>query len=102
LMNPALLAFYAVGLLAACWHFAYGIWLFAAKWGIISGEKARQRFLKVCLGLFFLMTVVGLVSLYTFRGRFPQPIAEPGTSAVQSNSAAQSNDRTVAYRRPVE
>jgi len=101
-MNPALLAFYVVGLIAACWHFAYGIWLFAAKWGIISGEKARQRFLKVCLGLFLLMTVVGLMSLYTFRERFPQPTAEPGTSAMQSNPAAQSNDRTAAYRKSVE
>jgi len=102
LMNPALLAFYVVGLIAACWHFAYGIWLFAAKWGIISGEKARQRFLKVCLGLFLLMTVVGLMSLYTFRERFPQPTAEPGTSAMQSNPAAQSNDRTAVYRKSVE
>jgi hypothetical protein len=59
-------------LIAACWHFAYGIWLFAAKWGITSGEKARQRFLAVCLALFALMSVVGLVSLYTFRERFPQ------------------------------
>jgi succinate dehydrogenase/fumarate reductase cytochrome b subunit len=63
LMNPALLAFYVVGLIAASWHFAYGIWLFAAKWGITSGEKARQRFLVVCLALFaLLMSGVGLAS----------------------------------------
>jgi hypothetical protein len=43
-MNPALLAFYVVGLIAACWHFAYGIWLFAAKWGITSGEKRGSDF----------------------------------------------------------
>jgi succinate dehydrogenase / fumarate reductase cytochrome b subunit len=85
LMNPLLLAFYIVGLVAACWHFAYGIWLFCAKWGITSGEKARQRFLVVCLGLFAVMTLVGLVSLYSFRARFPQSAAEPGTSAMQIN-----------------
>ncbi len=86
LMNPLLLAFYIVGLVAACWHFAYGIWLFAAKWGITSGEKARQRLLALCLGLFAVMTLVGLVSLYTFRARFPQATAEPGTSAMRANS----------------
>src|SRR5208337_3231712 len=102
LMNPALLAFYIVGLIAACWHFCYGIWLFAAKWGITSGEKARQRFLAICLTLFALMTLVGLVSLYTFRERFPQSTAEPGTSAMQSSPAAQPNNRASAYGKPVE
>ncbi len=35
-------------MIATCWHFAYGIWLFAAKWGITPGDKARQRFGYVC------------------------------------------------------
>lgn len=100
LMNPALLAFYVVGLIAACWHFAYGVWLFAAKWGITSGEKARQRFLAVCMGLFAVMALVGLVSLYTFRARFPQPPAEPGTSAIQSNPAT--HHATATYGKMVE
>ena len=69
--HPLLMAFYIVGLVAACWHFSYGIWLFCAKWGITSGEKARQRLLSVCLAFFGLMTLVGLISLYTFAARFP-------------------------------
>jgi succinate dehydrogenase / fumarate reductase cytochrome b subunit len=73
--NPVLLAFYAVGLIAASWHFAYGIWLFAAKWGIVSGEKAQRRLLRLCLGFFLLLSVVGLASLYTFRTRFQQSTA---------------------------
>ena len=77
--SPLLLAFYIVGLIAASWHFAYGIWLFAAKWGIVSGEKAQQRFLRLCLAFFLLMSVVGLVSLYTFRARFPQSTSSGGT-----------------------
>jgi succinate dehydrogenase / fumarate reductase cytochrome b subunit len=72
LHSPLLLAFYVVGLLVASWHFAYGIWLFAAKWGIVSGEKAQQRLLRVCLAFFVLLSVVGLASLYTFRTRFQQ------------------------------
>jgi succinate dehydrogenase cytochrome b subunit len=71
--SPFLLVFYIIGLIAASWHFAYGIWLFSAKWGIVSGEKAQQRFLKICLAFFLLMSVVGLASLYTFRARFQQP-----------------------------
>jgi len=96
LFHPALLAFYVAGLISACWHFSYGVWLFAAKWGITSGEKARQRFLVVCLALFVFMSGVGLVSLYTFRARFPQQPTESGTTAMQSSHA------TGTYGKPVE
>lgn len=60
------LAFYIVGLVAASWHFAYGVWLFCAKWGITVGERARRRLLALCLGLFVLLTGVGLASLRSF------------------------------------
>ena len=33
--RPLADAFYVIGLIAASWHFAYGIWLFCAKWGIV-------------------------------------------------------------------
>jgi hypothetical protein len=52
--------------------------LFSAKWGIVSGEKAQQRLLRVCLAFFLLLSVVGLVSLYTFRARFQQPTSNNG------------------------
>ena len=70
--NPWLLAFYVIGLVAASWHFAYGIWLFCAKWGIVSGDKAQQRLLRLCLAFFVLLSVVGLASLYTFEARFQE------------------------------
>jgi succinate dehydrogenase / fumarate reductase, cytochrome b subunit len=79
------LLFYVVGLIAASWHFAYGIWLFSAKWGIVSGEKAQKRFLVLCLAFFFVLTGAGLASLTSFRSRPQQPY-EPGTAA-QSNQA---------------
>jgi succinate dehydrogenase / fumarate reductase cytochrome b subunit len=94
LMNPLLFAFYIVGLVCASWHLAYGIWLFAAKWGITSGEKARQRFLVVCLALFALMSGVGFASFYSFRSR-PQQLPEPGSTAMQSGHAA-------VYGKPVK
>jgi succinate dehydrogenase / fumarate reductase, cytochrome b subunit len=88
LFSPALLAFYAVGLICASWHFSYGIWLFAAKWGITTGDKARQRFLVVCMAFFFVMSGVGLASLYTLRARFPrQPADAAGAEIVEAGSA---------------
>jgi len=81
-MSPLLLAFYVVGLVSASWHFAYGIWLFAAKWGLTTGERARQRFLAVCLGLFVVMSAVGVTSLYTFRARFSQQPTDPAGARV--------------------
>ena len=74
-----LFLFYVVGLVAASWHFAYGIWLFTAKWGIVSGAKAQKRLLVACIAFFFLLSGVGLASLTSFRSHPQQPI-EPGTT----------------------
>jgi succinate dehydrogenase / fumarate reductase, cytochrome b subunit len=81
--NPWLLAFYLIGLVAASWHFAYGIWLFSAKWGIVSGDKAQRRLLGLCIAFFGVMTVVGLASLYTFRSRF-QDVPGPSGNIVDT------------------
>ncbi len=88
--HPLLLAFYVVGLVCASWHFAYGIWLFCAKWGIVSGDKAQQRFLRLCLAFFLLMSTVGVVSLYTFSQKFPD-----APTPVESDHAS-------TYGRPVQ
>jgi len=77
LFQPLLLAFYVVGLVSASWHFAYGLWLFAAKWGLVSGEKAQKRLLAACLGFFVIMSGVGLGSLYTMRVRYEQQATDP-------------------------
>jgi len=83
-----LFLFYVVGLIAASWHFAYGIWLFCAKWGIVSGDKARKRFLVVCLTFFFVLTGVGLASLTSFRTHAQQPTT-PGAQAWSKRERAQ-------------
>lgn len=66
LQNPWILAFYIVGIVASCWHLAYGIWLFCAKWGIVSGERARKRLGVACTGLGLLLVTIGLVTLTAF------------------------------------
>lgn len=81
--QPGLFIFYVVGLIAASWHFAYGIWLFAAKWGLTTGERARKRFLVVCIAFFFLLSGVGLASLTKFRST-PQQRTDPaGAAAIE-------------------
>jgi succinate dehydrogenase / fumarate reductase, cytochrome b subunit len=83
-----LFLFYVVGLIAASWHFAYGIWLFCAKWGIVSGDKARKRFLVLCLVFFFVLTGVGLASLTSFRSHEQQPTDPAGASMVEAGPGA--------------
>jgi succinate dehydrogenase / fumarate reductase cytochrome b subunit len=80
--------FYVVGLIVASWHFAYGVWLFCAKWGIVSGEKARKRFLVVCLAFFFVLTSAGLASLTSFRSHAQQPTDPAGAITVEAGSGA--------------
>ena len=68
LQNPWMLAVYIVAMIAICWHFSYGVWLFAAKWGITPGVKARKRFGYVCLALGIALAGMGLASIWAFVG----------------------------------
>ncbi len=75
--------FYVIGLIAASWHFAYGVWLFSAKWGIVSGDKAQKRLLAICLAFFFVLTGAGLASLTSFRSHPKQPFDSTAGSSQQ-------------------
>jgi succinate dehydrogenase / fumarate reductase cytochrome b subunit len=66
LQNPWIVAFYFLGVFAATWHFAYGIWLFAAKWGITTGESARRHFGYVCIALGIAMALVWSSTMISF------------------------------------
>jgi|HubBroStandDraft_1064217.scaffolds.fasta_scaffold98666_2 succinate dehydrogenase / fumarate reductase cytochrome b subunit len=68
LSNPFMLAIYAIAMVAVCWHFAYGVWLFAAKWGITPGETARKRFGWVCLAGGVVLCAMGLASIWAAVG----------------------------------
>ena len=83
-----LFLFYVVGLIAASWHFGYGIWLFCVKWGLVTGEKARKRFLLACLAFFIVLTGVGLASLTSFRSHTRQPIDPAGATMIEAGSSA--------------
>ncbi len=64
--NPWAVAFYFVGIVAASWHFAYGLWLFAAKWGIFVGDQARRRFGVVCLLIAVVFITIGAATMVAF------------------------------------
>jgi succinate dehydrogenase / fumarate reductase cytochrome b subunit len=82
LQNPWALAAYLVGILCASVHLGYGLWLFAAKWGISAGIKGRRRFAygAAAVSLFFLVT--GYAALYAFLKTPQQPVG-PATQAEQ-------------------
>src|ERR1700761_90869 len=100
LSNPWILAFYVIAMIATTWHFAYGIWLFAAKWGITPGDKARKKFGWVCgLGCAALC-LMGLISIYAVVTAPPAPedvmpeqpgitLLKPSTPPPNSTNAAQ-------------
>lgn len=84
LANPVFFTFYIAGLISAAWHFSYGVWLFCAKWGITVGEKARQKFLVLCMALFIVISVVGLLSLRSFISHPQQPVEGTAADAIES------------------
>ena len=66
LQNPWALAFYVIGITVASWHFAYGLYLFAAKWGITVSERSRKGFGVVCTAIAVLFIAVGLATVWAF------------------------------------
>jgi succinate dehydrogenase / fumarate reductase cytochrome b subunit len=90
-----MLAIYVIAMIATTWHFAYGIWLFAAKWGITPGDKARRKFGWVCGLGGAALCLMGLVSIFAVVNAPPAPedvmpaqppgVALPATSAISPN-----------------
>ena len=64
--TPWAVAAYVIGITAASWHFAYGLWLFAAKWGLTVGDNARRKFGYVCTALAVVLIVIGLWTINAF------------------------------------
>jgi len=76
LSNPWFLAIYVIAMIATTWHFAYGIWLFAAKWGITPGDKARKKFGYVCTAFGTVLCLMGLISIYAVVYKYPNAPAD--------------------------
>ena len=85
-MNPWAVAIYVIGIVAASWHFSYGVWLFAAKWGFTVGDRARRKFGLVCVGLAVVLVAIGL---FTIRGFLNTPQVPPPTQMDSSYESSQ-------------
>ena len=66
LSNPAIMGLYVVGLLSSVFHFTNGLWGFAVTWGILVGPRAQRLVSIATVGLFVIMSSVGLASLTHF------------------------------------
>src|SRR5437660_1706607 len=83
------LAFYVIGITAASWHFASGLYLFSAKWGITVSDKSRQRFGWVCVALAITLIGVGLATVSAFFR--PGDAYNPPASTWESTSETAGN-----------
>jgi succinate dehydrogenase / fumarate reductase cytochrome b subunit len=66
LQNPWAASFYLIGIVAASWHFSYGIFLFCAKWGITVSQTSRKWSARVCLVLALTLISVGCLTMAAF------------------------------------
>lgn len=64
--NPFMLAFYIVGVLAAVFHFANGIWSFLVTWGITQSQAAQRNATYFTLLVFVVLSIIGMRALFAF------------------------------------
>lgn len=82
----ATIILYVVGLWAACYHFANGIWSFCISWGITVGAKAQKRVGIGAAAVGITLFVWGCLSLYSLAttehiSGNPAPTNKPAASA---------------------
>lgn len=66
LSNPAWFAFYVLGVICATYHLGNGIWLFCVSWGITVTPKSQKVFKFIAMGVFILVTYIGIQALLAF------------------------------------
>ena len=68
LAEPAVMAFYVLGTVAACYHFGNGLFGFAIHWGLVTGHKAQRNMARLGIAVFVGLSLVGVAALFGFRG----------------------------------
>ncbi|RKD75704.1 succinate dehydrogenase subunit C [Sinobaca qinghaiensis] len=66
LSNPFMLVFYILGVVAATFHFSNGLWSFMVTWGITVTPRSQQISTYATIGLFVVLTIVGLRAIFAF------------------------------------
>jgi succinate dehydrogenase / fumarate reductase cytochrome b subunit len=71
LAAPWVLALYVVGVAAAVYHFANGMWNFCITWGVTLTRASQQRAVWLWALVGLVLFVLGVSSLLSFNGRWP-------------------------------
>ena len=66
--NPVYIVIYAIGSVAASFHFANGLWAFLISWGITIGPRAQRVSSNICMAIFVILSALFLLSIVGFRG----------------------------------
>lgn len=78
--NPAAIVLYTIGVLAATFHFANGLWAFLISWGITIGPRAQRVSSYVCMVIFVIVSALFLLSIAAFTGEeFAEAASAAGT-----------------------
>ncbi|MGI9455695.1 MAG: succinate dehydrogenase cytochrome b558 subunit [Aeoliella sp.] len=67
LQNMLVALIYAIGVVAAVFHFVNGIWSAGITWGVWTRPKAQARALTFCMSAGAILCVVGLSALWGMR-----------------------------------
>lgn len=82
--------FYVIGITAASWHFAYGLYLFCAKWGITVSERSRRAMGYVSTAIAVVLIAVGMATLAAFfRPKWQNTPEHPAAAQVIHTTAVQ-------------
>ncbi|MFC5405564.1 succinate dehydrogenase cytochrome b558 subunit [Cohnella soli] len=66
--NPVALTAYVIGVVAAMFHFANGLWAFLVSWGITVGPRAQKISSNICMVIFVILTALFLLSIVALSG----------------------------------
>ena len=66
LASPLMFAFYVVGVISATFHLANGIWSFLVSWGITQSPASQRISTYVTIGIFLVLSVIGVRALLAF------------------------------------
>jgi succinate dehydrogenase / fumarate reductase, cytochrome b subunit len=61
-----ILVLYAISVIVASYHLAFGIWNFTIRWGITVSDQAQARIRKFAVGAFAFLTLLGWAALAGF------------------------------------
>ncbi|WP_374712532.1 succinate dehydrogenase cytochrome b558 subunit [Symbiobacterium terraclitae] len=65
--DPIVATIYGIGIIAAAYHFANGLYTFLITWGITIGPRSQRVSSVVTNVLFVMISAMGLTALFAFR-----------------------------------